>query len=91
LSVGLSLHSHHHNRSKKDIVVLHRSGTGISYKHLKNITSKIAANVQRNMEMFHGVYVPPGLLKNVPITCSLDNIDAMVDTLDGRNTFHGTA
>ena len=38
-----------------------------------------------------GVFVPSGLLKNIPIKCSLDNIDAKVDTSDGHNTFHGTA
>ena len=38
-----------------------------------------------------GVFVPSGLLKNIAIKCSLDNIDAKVDTSDGHNTFHGTA
>ena len=39
------------------------------------------------------VFVPPepGLLKNISIKYSLDNIDAKVDTSDGHNTFHGTA
>ena len=43
------------------------------------------------MNSFGGIYVPPGLFKNIPIRCSADNIDAKVDTTDGRNTFHGTA
>ena len=30
-----------------------------------------------------GVFVPSGLLKNIYIKCSLDNIDAKVDTSDG--------
>ena len=91
LGVGLSLHSHHAHCSRKDIDMLYNSGIGVSYERVKEITTKIATTVQENMNEFDGVYVPPGLLKNLPIRCSADNIDAKVDTADGRNTFHGTA
>ena len=58
---------------------------------MKHITKQIASNIQSNMLKNCGVFVLPGLLKNIPIKCSLDNIDAKVDTSDGHNTFHGTA
>uniref|UniRef100_UPI00358E2B91 uncharacterized protein isoform X2 n=1 Tax=Myxine glutinosa TaxID=7769 RepID=UPI00358E2B91 len=91
LGVGLSLHSHHEHRSRRDRDMLYQSGVGVSCQRVKEIISKIATTVQENMNEFNGVYMPPGLLKNLPIRCSADNIDAKVDTADGRNTFHGTA
>ena len=91
LAVGLSLHNYHNHRRKNEIYLLNKCGTGISYDHMNDITCKIASNVQSNMQKNIGVFVPSGLLKNIPITCSVDNIDAKVDTVDGHNTFHGTA
>ena len=91
IGVGLSLHSHHRHRQMRDISLLHHSGIGISYQRVKEITSKMASKVYSNMLKFNGVYIPPTLFKNFPIRCSIDNIDAKVDTSDGRNTFHGTA
>ena len=91
LAVGLSLHSYHNHRRKNEINFWNSYGIGISYGHIKDITKKIASNVQSNMLKNGGVFVPSGLLKNIPIKCSLDNIDARVDTSDGHNTFHGTA
>ena len=58
---------------------------------MKDKTKQIASNVQSNMMKNGGIFVPPGLLKNIPVECSLDDIDAKVDTSDGHNTFHGTA
>ena len=91
LAVGISLHSYHNHRRKKEIEFLNKYGIGISYEHMREIASNIASTVQSNMLENDGVFVPSGLLKNMPITCSLDNIDAKVDTSDGHNTFHGTA
>ena len=36
-------------------------------------------------------YVPPGLHRQRRLCFSLNNIDAQVDTLDGRNSFHAIA
>lgn len=62
----------------------------VSNERVKEITTKIACTVQGNMVQFNDVYVSPGLLTNLPIRCAADNIDAKVDTADGRNSFHGT-
>lgn len=43
------------------------------------------------MQKNNGVFAPSGLLKNIPITCSVDNINAKADIVDGHNTFHSTA
>ena len=91
LAVGQSLHSYHNHRWKNEINFWNSYGIGISYGHMKNITKQIASNVQSNMLKNGGVFVPPGLLKDILIKCSLDNIDAKVDTSDGHNAFHGTA
>lgn len=38
-----------------------------------------------------GVYVPPNLFVGQPLRASIDNIDAQVDTTDGKNSFHALA
>jgi hypothetical protein len=43
------------------------------------------------MEDNGGMYISPGLVKGVPLRASADNIDAKVDTYDGKDSFHGTA
>ncbi len=37
------------------------------------------------MEKHNGNYIPPGLHRQQRLRFSLDNIDAQVDTSDGRN------
>ena len=64
----------------KNIELLYHSGIGVSNQCVKDITSEIATTVQENMDEFSGVYITPGLSKNLPIRCSSDNIDAKVDS-----------
>ena len=61
LAVGLSLHSYHNHRRKNEINFWNSYGIGISYGHMKDITKKIASNVQSNMLKNGGVFVPSGL------------------------------
>ena len=39
----------------------------------------------------NGTYIPPQIIKCIPVRGSADNVDMRVDTPDGRGTFHGTA
>ena len=63
LAVGLSLYSYHNHHKKNEINFWNSYGIGISYGHMKDITKKIASNVQSNMLKNGGVFVPSGLLK----------------------------
>jgi hypothetical protein len=90
-SVGLSLHSHHNHRSKKDIALLSAASVGISYRRVNEITNEIAESALDCMNNHGGIYIPPKLYKGIPVRGSADNIDAKVDTPDGKNSFHGTA
>ena len=44
LAVGISLHSYHNHRRKKEIEFLNKYGIGISYEHMREIASNIAFN-----------------------------------------------
>ena len=43
------------------------------------------------MQKPNGTYIPPQIIKGIPVRGSADNVDMRVDTQDGRGTFHGTA
>ncbi|MES9884822.1 MAG: hypothetical protein ABW185_28585 [Sedimenticola sp.] len=91
LAVGMSLQSHHQHRSKNDIDILNAASVGVSYNRVNDMTTQIANNTIKSMNDFNGTYVPPLVLKGVPIRASADNIDKKVDTPDGQNSFHGSA
>ena len=55
------------------------------------ITTQIANGVLNLMSKHNGIYEPPGIVKGIPLWASSDNVDAKVDTPDGRDSFHGTA
>ena len=91
LNIGISLQSHHTHRCKTDLDILNAASIGISYKRLQEITNQIASTVAQSITDFDGTYVPPLLLKGIPLRASADHLDKNVDTFDGRNAFHGTA
>ena len=70
---------------------LEHTGVGASYKSTLEHVSLIAGEVQKNIANNKGVYVPPGLRKNQTIYAAIDNIDAKVDTPDGKESFHALA
>lgn len=81
---------YHNFRSQKAISLLSSMGNGVSYDRVITICNKITTAICENITE-HGVYVPPGLLKNKRIRASMDNIDKKVDTPDGKRSFHGMA
>lgn len=54
------------------------------------MTKKIAHSTH-SKTLKHGAYIPRDLKKGKRVCGSIVNIDAQVDTPDGKNTFHGTA
>ena len=42
------------------------------------------------MSLTNGIYIPPGLCNEGHLFFALDNIDFAEDTVDGKNTLHGT-
>ena len=87
LTVGISLHCYHNTRSKKMLDMLAHAGSGITYSQTSEHVNQIACTVQKNT-LENGFYIPPKLLKNQPFVAAIDNIDARVDTPDGKNSFH---
>ena len=91
ITLGISLHCDHKWRSHKLASLLSHAGVGVPYQRVKQCITQIAKDVQENIEKHNGNYVPPGLHRQRRLRFSLDNIDAQVDTPDGRNSFHATA
>ena len=89
-AVGLSLWMYHNLRSQKAVTLLSNANIGISYSRVTQVCSQIAHAVQKNI-LTHGVFVPHGLVKGLPIRASADNVDKKVDTYDGKNSFHAMA
>ncbi len=91
ITLGISLYCDHRWRSHKLANLLSHAGVGVPYQRVKQCITQIAKGVQENMEKHDGNYVPPGLHRQRRLRFSIDNIDAKVDTSDGRNSFHATA
>ena len=91
ITLGISLYCDHKWRSHKLASLLSHAGVGVPYQRVKQCITQIAKGVQENMEKHDGNYVPPGLHRQQRLRFSLDNVDAQVDTPDGRNSFHATA
>lgn len=91
LTLGLSLHVYHATRSKKALDMLCKTGVGVTYHHATERVAQIAVAVQENMTTNEGTYVPPNLITGQALRASIDNIDAKVDTTDGKNSFHALA
>ena len=43
------------------------------------------------MQKHNGAYIPPQIIKGIPVLDSADNVDMRVDNRDERGTFPGTA
>ena len=91
LTLGVSLHCYHSTRSKNTLELISKAGTGVSYRHTLERVGQIARAVQNNIKENSGVYIPPGLVKGLTLRVAMDNIDAKVDTPDGKHSFHALA
>ena len=88
LAVGLKVHTY--TRSKHLLNYLHANNVSVEYTRILRIETQLAEAVLRRMNLTQSVYVPPGLKKNMFVFFAVDNIDFAEDTVDGKDTLHGT-
>ena len=88
IAVGLKVHTY--TRSKHLVNYLHANNVSVEYTHILRIETQLAEAVLRRMNLTQGVYVPPGLKNNMFVFFAVDNIDFAEDTVDGKDTVHGT-
>ena len=79
------------HRSRRDIHLLNAANVGVSYNRGNVIATNVANNSMKIMQKPNGTYIPPQIIKCFPVRGSKDNVDMIVDTPNGRGTFHGTA
>ena len=64
-------------------------GFSVSYKQILRLETSLAHTVY-DTALKKGTYIPRRLQKGTLVHFAVDNIDFQEDTVDGRNTFHGT-
>jgi len=84
LAVAFKVHAY--TRSRSLIQYLHRNGHCISYGRLMVLEAELAKSVMKNMSAENDSYIPPKLIKSVPVFYAVDNIDFDEDTADGKHT-----
>lgn len=71
------------------VELLHGMGFSVSYKQILRLETSLAHTVY-DTALKKGTYIPRRLQKGTLVHFAVDNIDFQEDTVDGRNTFHGT-
>ena len=87
--LGIGLRVHAKTRSRHLVTYLHSCGVSVGYDRILQLESQLAEAILKNIREV-GVHIPSGLVKGQPVFFAADNIDFEEDTVDGRNTFHGT-
>lgn len=97
--IGLALSLHQQTRSRKLVDLFNRCGHCVSYSQLLCIDNALAELTLQSLDLETGAVTPPnfrprasedGTIKSPIIQFTADNIDLMMDTLDGKKTFHAT-
>ena len=68
---------------------IHSCGVSVGYERILQVESQLAEAIMNNIKEV-GAHIPSGFVKGQPLFFAADNIDFEEDTVDGRNTFHGT-
>jgi hypothetical protein len=89
LSMGLSLSVHSAFRSKNMVTNLGVLNLGSSYKSILDLKKRIEYAVVTRADG-KGYCLPDWVKKGVPLAFAADNIDVLVDTPFGQDSFHGT-
>lgn len=101
--IGLGLALHQKTRSRKLINLFNSAGHCVTYSKVLQIDNTLADLTLSTIDHTTGSVVPPHfqsaeiikhenqqLLHEPILQITADNIDIIADTLDGKNSFHGT-
>ena len=72
------------HRSRTDIKLLNAANVDVSYNRVNVIATNLANNSMKIMQKHNGTYIPPQIIKSIPVRSSADNVDMRVDTPDGQ-------
>lgn len=99
--IGLAV-ALHQKRSRKLVDLLNRAGHCATYRQLQQIYTALAEVTLDTLDYSTGAVIPSNLTPyptgsqhdriDIPpfLHITADNIDKITDTLDGKNSFHGT-
>ena len=88
--VGLGSTLHQVTRSKHLVDLFHKAGHILSYDQILQVDTGLAKHVLISLDPGIGTVVPPNVKQGNFIHFSVDNIDILDETMDGKNTFHAT-
>ena len=88
--LGVALKVHSSTRSKQLVTFLNSISVSVDYSRVLRLETQLAEAVIKRMTLTNGIYIPPDLCNEGHLCFALDNIDFAEDTVDGKNTLHGT-
>lgn len=98
-NIGLALTVHQATRSKKLVHLLNAAGHCMTYKNVFQADCTLASLSLKSFDEVTGAVYPPNVKPFSDFTdesyelilhVTADNVDIIIDTLDGKETFHGT-
>ena len=88
--IGLASTLHQATRSKELVQLFHNAGHCLSYKQVLQVDTALAESSLKLLDSATGVFIPQNIVAGKFAHFTADNIDILDETLDGKNTFHGT-
>lgn len=90
LSLSLAMNVHNKFRSKHFITFLQHLNLSVSYSKILYIENRLASAIQQQMVSNGGLFIPSWMVKDQFVWFALDNIDFLEDTVNGKDTLHGS-
>ena len=87
--VALGVAVHHMTRSKQLVTLLSRMGHCETYENIQAMETSHAREILVKSDLY-GVVTPSNIVPGVFVQVAGDNNDLNEETLDGKNTTHGT-
>ncbi|KAJ8886123.1 hypothetical protein PR048_012332 [Dryococelus australis] len=88
--VGLASTLHQATQSKDFVTLFNWAGYCLSCEQVLQLDPSLAESTLKTLDQTTGAVIPPNIVMNKFIHCTCDNIDILDETLDRKNTFHGT-